>query len=110
MHQVSVNINKPWLAAWHLSTVRSSFLRRDHVAFLYAGTMVDLPCSNCRVICGWRKTLVSAMMVCTLLFALYYLKVHYQMFLGNEDKPYILDKAEGNAVQIAGHPAWASVW
>lgn len=56
------------------------------------------------------NTLVSAMMVCTLLFVLYYLKVHYQMFLGNEDKLYILDKAEGNAFQIAGHPAWASVW
>ncbi|KAH7102968.1 DUF1929-domain-containing protein [Auriculariales sp. MPI-PUGE-AT-0066] len=40
------------------------------------------------------KTLVSAMM----------------MFLGNEENVYILDKAEGNAVQIKGHPAWGSVW
>ncbi|KZP11662.1 copper radical oxidase [Athelia psychrophila] len=32
------------------------------------------------------------------------------MFLGNEEKMYILDKAEGNAVQINGHPAWGSVW
>ncbi|KAL4080006.1 glyoxal oxidase [Scleroderma yunnanense] len=39
-------------------------------------------------------TLVSAMM----------------MFLGNEEKIYILDKAEGNSAQINGHPAWGSVW
>ncbi|KAF9004572.1 copper radical oxidase [Cyathus striatus] len=39
------------------------------------------------------STLVSAMM----------------MFLGNEEKVYILDKAEGNAAQVAGHPAWGSV-
>lgn len=32
------------------------------------------------------------------------------MFLGNEEKVYILDKAEGNAAQINGHPAWGSVW
>ncbi|EIW83558.1 hypothetical protein CONPUDRAFT_89269 [Coniophora puteana RWD-64-598 SS2] len=32
------------------------------------------------------------------------------MFLGNEEKVYILDKSEGNAAQINGHPAWASVW
>ncbi|CAK5275730.1 unnamed protein product [Mycena citricolor] len=38
-------------------------------------------------------TLISAMM----------------MFVGNEDKLYILDKAEGNAAQAAGHPAWGSV-
>ncbi|KAG6810339.1 hypothetical protein H0H92_012345 [Tricholoma furcatifolium] len=40
------------------------------------------------------NTLVSAMM----------------MFLGNEEKVYILDKAEGNAATIDGHPAWGSVW
>ncbi|KAG2008467.1 copper radical oxidase [Coprinopsis cinerea AmutBmut pab1-1] len=40
------------------------------------------------------NTLVSAMM----------------MFVGNEEKVYILDKAEGNAAQINNHPAWASVW
>ncbi|KAF8055354.1 putative copper radical oxidase [Lyophyllum atratum] len=40
------------------------------------------------------NTLVSAMM----------------MFLGNTEKVYILDKAEGNAVQVNGHPAWGSVW
>lgn len=39
-------------------------------------------------------TLVSAMMV----------------FLGNEGKVYILDKAEGNPTQVNGHPAWAAVW
>ncbi|KDQ61511.1 glyoxal oxidase [Jaapia argillacea MUCL 33604] len=32
------------------------------------------------------------------------------MFLGNEQKVYILDKTEGNAAQINGHPAGASVW
>ncbi|GLB41295.1 putative glyoxal oxidase [Lyophyllum shimeji] len=32
------------------------------------------------------------------------------MFLGNKEKVYILDKAEGNAAQVKGHPAWASVW
>jgi len=32
------------------------------------------------------------------------------MFLGNEEKVYILDKTEGNAVQIDGHPAWGAVW
>ncbi|KAG6853602.1 hypothetical protein C0991_002925 [Blastosporella zonata] len=32
------------------------------------------------------------------------------MFLGNEEKVYILDKAEGNAATINGHPAWGAVW
>ena len=32
------------------------------------------------------------------------------MFLGNEEKVYILDKTEGNAAQIDGHSAWGSVW
>ncbi|KIJ64068.1 copper radical oxidase [Hydnomerulius pinastri MD-312] len=32
------------------------------------------------------------------------------MFLGNEEKVYILDKTEGNAAQIDGHPAWGAVW
>ncbi|KAF7984141.1 hypothetical protein HWV62_16788 [Athelia sp. TMB] len=32
------------------------------------------------------------------------------MFLGNEEKMYMLDKAEGNAVQLNGHPAWGAVW
>ncbi|KAF8890000.1 copper radical oxidase [Gymnopilus junonius] len=40
------------------------------------------------------NTLISAMM----------------MFVGNDKKVYILDKAEGNAAQINGHPAWGSVW
>ncbi|KIJ15786.1 hypothetical protein PAXINDRAFT_180451 [Paxillus involutus ATCC 200175] len=40
------------------------------------------------------NTLVSAMM----------------MFLGNEEKVYILDKTQGNVAQIDGHPAWGSVW
>ena len=34
----------------------------------------------------------------------------YQMFLGNTEKVYILDKAEGNAAQVNGHPAWGAVW
>jgi hypothetical protein len=33
-----------------------------------------------------------------------------QMFLGNNEKVYMMDKAEGNAGQINNHPAWASVW
>jgi len=32
------------------------------------------------------------------------------MFLGNEEKVYILDKSEGNAVTINNHPAWGAVW
>ncbi|KXN86977.1 Galactose oxidase [Leucoagaricus sp. SymC.cos] len=32
------------------------------------------------------------------------------MLVGNEEKVYILDKAEGNAATIKGHPAWGSVW
>jgi hypothetical protein len=32
------------------------------------------------------------------------------MFLGNEEKVYIMDKVEGNQDTINGHPAWASVW
>ncbi|KAF8590703.1 copper radical oxidase [Ramaria rubella] len=32
------------------------------------------------------------------------------MFLGNEQKVYILDKVEGNPTQINGHPAWAVEW
>jgi hypothetical protein len=40
------------------------------------------------------NTLVSAMM----------------LFLGNNEKVYILDKSEGNAAQINGHPAWGAVW
>ncbi|KAJ7070506.1 copper radical oxidase variant A [Mycena amicta] len=32
------------------------------------------------------------------------------MFLGNTDKLYIVDKAQGNAEMIKGHSAWGSVW
>jgi hypothetical protein len=32
------------------------------------------------------------------------------MFLGNEEKVYILDKAENNAEVIGGHAAWGAVW
>ncbi|CAK5284242.1 unnamed protein product [Mycena citricolor] len=32
------------------------------------------------------------------------------MFVGNSKKVYILDKAEGNAAAINGHPAWGSRW
>ncbi|KAF9522819.1 hypothetical protein CPB83DRAFT_732849, partial [Crepidotus variabilis] len=40
------------------------------------------------------NTLVSAMM----------------MFVGNENNVYILDKAEANAAQVAGHSAWGAIW
>ncbi|KAG7088918.1 hypothetical protein E1B28_012862 [Marasmius oreades] len=40
------------------------------------------------------NTMVSAMM----------------MFVGNDEKVYIIDKAEGNPAQINGHPAWGAVW
>ena len=33
-----------------------------------------------------------------------------KMFLGNEEKVYILDKSEGNQAQVNGHPAWGAVW
>ena len=32
------------------------------------------------------------------------------MFLGNEEKLYILDKSEGNPTQIDGHPAMGAVY
>ncbi|THU92444.1 copper radical oxidase [Dendrothele bispora CBS 962.96] len=32
------------------------------------------------------------------------------MFVGNNEKVYILDKAEGNSAQVNGHPAWGAVW
>ncbi|CCL99883.1 uncharacterized protein FIBRA_01908 [Fibroporia radiculosa] len=32
------------------------------------------------------------------------------MFLGNEEVVYMLDKTEGNAAQINGHPAWGSAY
>ncbi|KAK1235191.1 hypothetical protein PQX77_001596 [Marasmius sp. AFHP31] len=32
------------------------------------------------------------------------------MFVGNNEKVYILDKAESNQAQINGHPAWGAVW
>ncbi|KAG2012259.1 hypothetical protein CC2G_012291 [Coprinopsis cinerea AmutBmut pab1-1] len=33
-----------------------------------------------------------------------------QLFLGNPDAVYIIDKVENNPAQINGHPAWASEW
>lgn len=33
-----------------------------------------------------------------------------QMFLGNEEKVYILDKVEANPTQFGGHSAWATEW
>ena len=33
-----------------------------------------------------------------------------QMFVGNSEKVYILDKAESNAAQIDGHSAWGAVY
>lgn len=29
-----------------------------------------------------------------------------QLFLGNSEKVYILDKVQGNAATVSGHPAW----
>lgn len=33
-----------------------------------------------------------------------------QMFVGNSEKVYIIDKVEGNAAQIGGHSAYAATW
>lgn len=33
-----------------------------------------------------------------------------KMFVGNDEIVYILDKAEGNAAQVNGHPAWGSAY
>lgn len=32
------------------------------------------------------------------------------LFVGNSQKVYMIDKAEGNQAQINGHPAWGSMW
>ena len=32
------------------------------------------------------------------------------MFVGNDKKVYIIDKAQGNSAQVNGHPAWGAVW
>lgn len=32
------------------------------------------------------------------------------LFVGNDQKVYMIDKAEGNAAQVGGHPAWGAVW
>ena len=41
---------------------------------------------------------------------LLFLLIILQLFLGNEEKVYILDKAEMNSAQINGHPAWGAMW
>jgi hypothetical protein len=64
------------------------------------------------------NTMVSAMMVSrgseflvSLALQLNYIALCCaQMFLGNEDSVYILDKAELNVAQINGHPAWGALW
>ena len=38
------------------------------------------------------------------------LNLRNQMFVGNEQKVYIMDKVENNAAQIDQHPAWAVEW
>ncbi|OBZ77248.1 LanC-like protein 2 [Grifola frondosa] len=53
-----------------------------------------LPPTNPDLFEDGGNTLVSAMM----------------LFLGNEEKVYILDKAEGNAAQVEGRPAWGAVY
>lgn len=56
-------------------------------------------------------TLVSAMMVnCRFETGSSCVLKALQMFIGNAEKVYILDKTEGNSNQINGHPAWGSVW
>ena len=60
-------------------------------------------------------TLVGAMMVRTALPVVCAVRLiekmcQIELFLGNQEKVYIIDKAERNAAQINGHPAWASVW
>lgn len=61
-------------------------------------------------------TLVSGMMVRTPPFArfprvsFFFLLLAAQLFLGNENKVYILDKSENNAAQFNGHPAMGSIW
>lgn len=37
-------------------------------------------------------------------------QVHIQMLVGNDNKVYMLDKAENNANLINGHPAMGAVW
>jgi hypothetical protein len=64
------------------------------LSWLALGLATTVAGQNAGSIVEVGDTLVSAMM----------------MFLGNEEKMYILDKAEGNAVQIDGHPAWGAVW
>ncbi len=57
-------------------------------------------------------TLVSAMMVIPSrqFTFLNPIAEQSQMFVGSSDKVYIIDKVEGNAHQINGHSAYASVW
>ncbi|KAK2467918.1 hypothetical protein APHAL10511_000213 [Amanita phalloides] len=64
------------------------------LAFSLAITVSPILAATAGSFADGGNTLVSAMM----------------MFLGNEEKVYILDKAEGNNIQVASHPAWASVW
>ncbi|KAJ7489538.1 glyoxal oxidase [Mycena latifolia] len=57
------------------------------------------------------NTKISAMMVRGDLVALLFTHPWpLQMFVGNSKKVYILDKAEGNAATVNGHPAWGAVW
>lgn len=72
-----------------------------HVAAQKAGSFAD-----------GGNTQVSAMMV-RCLFSLDFATIpdaRLEMFVGNEEKVYMLDKAENNPAQIKGHPAWGSVW
>ncbi|TRM57381.1 copper radical oxidase variant A [Schizophyllum amplum] len=64
------------------------------LAALWLAVAVPALASKAGTIEEAGETLVSAMM----------------MFLGNTEKVYIIDKAEGNAAQVNGHPAWGAVW
>jgi len=66
----------------------------SHFSWLAVGLATTAVAQQAGSIVPVGNTLVSAMM----------------LFLGNEEKVYILDKSEGNAATINGHPAWGAVW
>ncbi|KAG6914855.1 hypothetical protein DXG01_014931 [Tephrocybe rancida] len=69
-------------------------LPRSLLALWFASASSPVLAATAGTFADGGDTLVSAMM----------------MFLGNTEKLYILDKAEGNLAVVGGHPAWGSVW